>query len=63
MKRLIIAAAAALGLAGCVAVPYGGDPYYGGPAYYPAPVVNFGVGVHSGYGYHRHHHPRHYRRW
>ena len=59
MKRLIVAAVAAAGLAGCVAVPYGGDPYYyGGPVYYPAPVVSFGV--HSGFGY-RHHHHHHHR--
>jgi hypothetical protein len=63
MKGLIVAAVAALGLAGCVAVPYGGDPYYGGPAYYPAPTVSFGVGIHGGHGHHRHHHHRHYRRW
>jgi hypothetical protein len=62
MKRLIMAAIAAAGLGGCVAVPYGGDPYYGGPAYYPAPVVTFGVGVHGGHGFHHHrHHHRH--RW
>jgi hypothetical protein len=58
MKRLIIAAIAAVGLGGCIAVPVG-DPYYGGPAFYPAPVVSFGVGVHGGY----HHHRYGYRRW
>jgi hypothetical protein len=60
MKGLIVAAVAAVGLAGCVAVPYGGDPYYyGGPVYYPAPVVSFGV--YGGHGfYHRHYHGR---RW
>lgn len=55
MKGLIVAAVAAIGLAGCIAVPVGGDPYYGGPAYYyPAPAVGF-VGVYSrGGGYYRH---------
>ena len=58
MKRLIAAAAAALGLTGCVAVPaYGPDAYY-----YPGPTV--GVGVYAAPAYrpywrHRHHHHRH----
>ena len=43
MKGLIVAALAALGLTGCVAVPapyaYGPDPYYyPAPGYYPAPA-------------------------
>lgn len=56
MKSLIAAAAAALGLAGCVAVP---APYY--PAdgyYYPAPAV--GVGIYSAPA-NRYHHDRRYR--
>jgi hypothetical protein len=61
MKRLIIAAMAAVGLGGCIAVPVG-DPYYGGPAYYP-PVVSFGVGVHGGHYQGHHHHRYGYRRW
>ena len=61
MKRLIVAAIAVLGLAGCIAVPYGGDPYYGGPAYYSAPVVSFGVYGGPGYHRHGHHHHRHGR--
>jgi hypothetical protein len=53
VKGLIVAALAAIGLAGCIAVPYGGGPYYGGPAYYyPAPAVGF-YG-----GYYGHHHGR-----
>ena len=59
MKKLIIAAVAAAGLGGCVAVP---TPYYGETAYYPAPAVAVGVYpapvYYGGYGY-RHHH----RRW
>ena len=60
MKKLIVAALAAVGLGGCVAVP---APYYGDPGYYaPAPAVAVGVypaPVYYGYGY------RHYRhrRW
>ena len=64
MKKLIIAALAAAGLGGCVAVP---APYYGDAGYYPAPAV--GVGIYSapgyyGHGYrrHHHHHHRHHRR-
>lgn len=65
MKGLIVAAAAALGLAGCVAVPapYGPDAYYPDAYYYPAPAV--GVGIYAApYRYHhRHHHQqRHWRR-
>lgn len=58
MRRLILAVLAAVGLAGCVAVP---APYYGDAAYYyPAPAV--GVGVYTAPGYYRHqHHHRHYR--
>ena len=60
MKSLILAAIAALGLGGCVAVP---TPYsyYPDSGYYPAPVVGVGVGVYSGPGYYGHR--RHYRRW
>ena len=63
MKKLIIAALAAAGLGGCVAVP---APYYGDAGYYPAaPAVAVGVyapPVYYGYGgYRRHHH--HHRRW
>ena len=62
MKKLIVAALAAAGLGGCVAVPVSG-PYYGDTAYYyPAPAI--GVGVYAppayyGYGRHR----RHGRHW
>jgi hypothetical protein len=59
MKGLIIAAVAAIGLAGCIAVPYPAEPYYGGPAYYPAPAIGF-YGSYSTGGYYRH---RHYGRW
>ena len=63
MKALIIAAAAALGLTGCVAVPaYGPDPYYPEAYYYPAPAVGFGFYAAPGYRHHRHHH-RHHRHW
>ena len=42
MKKLIVAALAAVGLGGCIAVPAPG-PYYGGDAYYyPAPAVGVG---------------------
>jgi len=56
MKRLIVAAAAALGLTGCIAVPapYGPEAYY-----YPAPAV--GVGIYAAPVY-RHHHRRHHHR-
>jgi hypothetical protein len=62
MKKLIIAALAAAGLGGCVAVP---GPYYGETAYYPAPAI--GVGIYSAPGYYygggRHGHGhRHHRR-
>lgn len=58
MKRLIIAATAALGLAGCVAVPapYGPDAYY-----YPAPAVSFGIYAAPTYRHHRHHRQHHHR--
>ena len=47
MKKLIVAALAAAGLAGCIAVP---GPYYGDAGgYYPGPAV--GVGVYSAPGY------------
>ena len=63
MKKLIIAALAAAGLGGCVAVP---APYYGDSGYYaPGPAVAVGVyapPVYYGYGYRRHHH-HHHRRW
>jgi hypothetical protein len=57
MKGLILAALAVFALAGCVAVPYGGDPYYAAPA--------VGVGVYSVDRHHHHHrrHQRHHRRW
>ena len=60
MKKLLIAALAAAGLGGCVAVP---APYYGDAGYYPAPAVGVGVyaappvyyGGYGGYrGYYRH---------
>jgi hypothetical protein len=56
VKRLIVAAAAALGLTGCIAVPapYGADAYY-----YPAPAV--GIGVYSAPVYRDHYHHRHWR--
>ena len=61
MKTLTIVVLAALGLGGCVAVPYDAG-YYDGPAYYgPAyygPSIGVGIGV---YGGHRHrHHRRHW---
>jgi hypothetical protein len=62
MKKLIVAALAAAGLAGlggCIAVP---APYYGDAGYYgPPPAVAVGVyapPVYYGYGPRRH-----YRRW
>jgi hypothetical protein len=57
MKSLILAAVAAVGLAGCVAVPAPYSYYPENSYYYPAPAV--GVGVYSGpryYGYRRHRH-------
>jgi hypothetical protein len=60
MKKLIVAALAAAGLGGCVAVP---APYYGDAGYYPAPAV--AVGVYSPpvyYGGYRRHYWRH-RHW
>ena len=62
MKKLIIAALAAAGLGGCVAVP---APYYGDGGYYGAPAPAVAVGVYSppiffGHGWrHRHHHHHH----
>lgn len=60
MKRLITAIAIALGLTGCVAVPYYGDP---GPAagyyYAPAPTVHFRYDYrrdYRPYRYYRHYH-------
>ena len=61
MKRLIVAALAAVGLGGCVAVP---APYYGEPAYYAAPAVGVYVAPHYRHGWrhhHRHHHHHHHR--
>ena len=55
MKTLIASLVAALGLAGCVAVPYY-EPsgYYYGPA---APSVSFGYSYHGGgHGHHGHRH-------
>ena len=66
MKKLIVAALAAAGLGGCVAVPapyYGDAGYGGGYGYYPAPAV--AVGVYSPpvyYGGYRGHYWRH-RHW
>ena len=60
MKGLIVAAAAALGLTGCIAVPapYGADAYY-----YPAPAVGVGIYAAPAYRpYYRHHHHYH-RQW
>lgn len=60
MKKLIVAALAAAGLGGCVAVP---APYYGDAGYYPAPAV--AVGVYAPpvyYGGYRGHYWRH-RHW
>jgi hypothetical protein len=55
MKRLLLAAGAALALTGCIAVPAPYPDAY----YYPAPAV--GVGIYAGPGFH-HHSPRgHYR--
>jgi hypothetical protein len=66
MKKIIIAALAAAGLGGCIAVPVGGPgPYYGDGGYYPGPAPAVAVGVYAppvyygGYGYRRHY----YRRW
>ena len=58
MKGFIVAAAAALGLTGCIAVPapYGPDAYY-----YPAPAV--GVGVYAPYPHYYRHHHRPHRHW
>ena len=62
MKKLVIAALAAAGLGGCVAVP---APYYGDAGYYPAPALSFGVHAQPAYYGHRHrghrHHHRHHR--
>ena len=66
MKKLIIAALAAAGLGGCVAVP---APYYGDAGYYsPGPAVAVGVyspPLYFGHGHrrHHHHHHHHHRRW
>lgn len=54
MKKLIIAAAALLGLAGCVAIP---APYAGDAYYYPAPAVGVYAAPVHGYGY-GYRHPR-----
>lgn len=60
MKRLIVAALAAVGLGGCVAVP---APYYPETGYYSGPAVSVGIGVSSpGYYGHRHRH-RYHRGW
>ena len=60
MKAVIVAALAAVGLSGCIAVPYHAEE-----AYYPAPAVGVGVGIYSTpapyyYRPYRHHH-RHHR--
>jgi hypothetical protein len=60
MKSLILAAAAALGLGGCVAVPAPYSSYAENAYYYPAPAI--GVGVYTGPAYYGHR--RHYgHRW
>jgi hypothetical protein len=68
-KGIMVALLAAVGLGGCVAVPYdagygggygGGYGYYGPPAV-AYPSVSLGVGVSSGPRYYGGH--RHYRRW
>jgi hypothetical protein len=62
MKTVIVAALAAVGLGGCVAVPAPGPyAYYPDAYYYPAPAVGV-VGVYSGPAYYgRRHYYRH--RW
>ena len=61
MKRLFVAAAALVALAGCVAVP----APYGDAYYYPAPAV--GVGIYSApvvvYGPHYHRYRGYPRYW
>jgi hypothetical protein len=60
LRSLIACVAAALGLAGCVAVPYyepAGPGYYYAPA---APAVSFGYSYHGG-GHRHHHYRRHHR--
>lgn len=61
MKKLILAALAAVGLGGCVAVPAPYGYYPENAYYYPAPAVGVGVGVYSGPGYYGHR--RHRHRW
>ena len=60
MKSLIACLAAVLALAGCVAVPYYGEP--GPPAYYnyygPPGAVYFNYGYRGGGGHHHHHRRR-----
>jgi hypothetical protein len=57
-KLSIVLVVAALGLAGCVAVPY--EPYGYAPAPVVAPSVSFGYysGPYYGHRHHRHRHPR-----
>ena len=66
MKKLIVAALAAVGLSGCIAVPapYAGDPYYypAAPVVVAPPVVGIGLGFHGGHRHHHRHH-RHHRHW
>ena len=57
MKILVVAAVAALGLSGCIAVPV---PYHSGHAHYQ-PVPPVGVEVYSAPGYARPY-PRQHRR-
>ena len=60
MKKLIVAALAAAGLGGCIAVP---APYYGDAGYYPGPSVAVGVVAPPvSYGGYRRHYWRH-RGW
>ena len=60
MKSLIASLVAIFGLAGCVAVPYGGYSEPGGYYYAPAaPAVSFGYTYHGGGHHHGHRHRRH----
>jgi hypothetical protein len=63
MKKIIIAALAAAGLGGCIAVP---GPYYGDVGYYGAPGPAVAVGVYAPpvyYGYGRGYRGHHRRHW
>ncbi|MGZ5091702.1 MAG: hypothetical protein ACXWIP_10920 [Burkholderiales bacterium] len=54
MKTLMLAAVAALGLGGCVALPAPYSYYPENAYYYPAPPVSVGVRVYAGPGHDRH---------